>query len=193
MANYFKGAKEFTINGGTFGQDYSRHSTYHGPVHRTNDYSKHTTNYGGYVNHGQHASGGGTINNNAPQMTNNGPNYGYQQYAGSRGGNRRRLEFLDHPFDYIRLIKKISPRPPSPGKMISSHILIIANHSSDMDDEFKVPLSRSGQQSRRRYPPQDADPRYGRDSDRNVHRDDYDESSKLLFNNSLCRCSNFVV
>ncbi|SRR5258707_5977415 len=93
MAKYFPGAKDFTINGGTFGEDYSRHTTYHGPVYRTNDHSTHRTNYGGYVNRGQHASGG-AINNHGPQTTNNGPVYDYQQYAGSRGGKRRRLDFV---------------------------------------------------------------------------------------------------
>jgi len=98
MAHYFKDAKDFTINGGTFGDDHSRHTTYHGPVHRTNDRSTHTINYGGYVNRGQHASGCGTINNHGPQTTNNGPVYDYQQYAGSRDGNRRRLEICLDPF-----------------------------------------------------------------------------------------------
>jgi hypothetical protein len=152
MANYFQGAKGFTINGGTFGQDYSRHITYRGPVHRTNDYSQHTTNYDGYVNYGQHSGKGGTINNNGPQTTNNGPIHGYQQYAGSRSGSRRR-----------------APQSPPPD----------VDEEFDAPPPNPIPNSRPRQQHRRRYPPPpDKDPLYGGpDSDRNFNDDNDDHFS----------------
>jgi len=145
MANYFPGARDFTITGGTFGPDYSQRTTYHGPVHNTTDYSRHTTNYGGYVNRGQHADRGGTINNNAPQTTNHGPVYGYQQYPAPREGTR--------------------PRPPPPD----------VDDEFDPPPRNPTPNSRSGQQFRREPQSDRDSTHRSRDSDGNINGDDSDD------------------
>ena len=60
------------------GPDYSKTTNTHKTI--INDRSQHTSNYDNYINHGQHADGGGQINNYGSQTTNRAPGYGYAGY-----------------------------------------------------------------------------------------------------------------
>jgi hypothetical protein len=86
-ASFFRDVNNIDIHNGKFimktAPDNSRRTVNHHHATTFNDRSRHTTNYGGYKNYGQHAEGRGQINNYSAQTTNNGAVYGYRQYAPS--------------------------------------------------------------------------------------------------------------